>query len=253
MIWSIKNWHKNQILEHEKIPDTLWSELIHMRCLKGLSKEELTRLREYATLFLHDKQICGAHALKVTSMMQVTIAIQACILILNLSLDYYEDWIEIIVYPGDFLLDYEFTDQYGIVHHIHDAAAGEAWLSGPVVLSWQEVQSSKHTGHNVVIHELAHKIDMLHEGANGCPPLHASMSARTWHRVFSTAYASFCQQIEQQQDTLIDPYAAENPAEFFAVLSEVFFESPLVIEHQFPTVYEQLSLFYRQDPATRWR
>ena len=79
------------------------------------------------------------------------------------------------------------------------------------------------------------------------------MSARTWHRVFSTAYASFCQQIEQQQDTLIDPYAAENPAEFFAVLSEVFFESPLVIEHQLPTVYEQLSLFYRQDPATRWR
>ena len=253
MIWSVKNWHKNQILEQEKIPDALWSTLIHMRCLKGLNQEELVRLREYATLFLHDKQIYGAHALEVTPIMQVTIATQACILILNLSLEYYENWIEVIVYPGDLLLDYEFTDQFGIVHHVHDAAAGEAWQSGPVILSWQEVENGEHTGHNVVIHELAHKIDMLYEGANGCPPLHTNMSARTWQRVFSAAYENFCRQVEQQQDTVIDPYAAENPAEFFAVLSEAFFESPLEIETHFPAVYEQLALFYRQNTAARWR
>jgi Mlc titration factor MtfA (ptsG expression regulator) len=93
---------------------------------------------------------------------------------------------------------------------------------------------------------------MLHEGANGCPPLHADMSALTWRDVFSQHYAAFCLQIASGQETAIDPYAAENPAEFFAVLSEVFFDAPLTLQQHLPAIYEQLALFYRQDPVRRW-
>jgi Mlc titration factor MtfA (ptsG expression regulator) len=123
-----------------------------------------------------------------------------------------------------------------------------------VILSWQDVtHTATRHGHNVVIHEFAHKIDMLYEGANGCPELHPNMSAYTWHKVFSNAYAKFCRQVDKRHETIIDPYAAESPAEFFAVLSEVFFELPLILRQHFPLVYEQLALFYRQDPAQRWR
>lgn len=252
MSWSIKNWHRNHILQHEGIPDSIWQKLVNLRCLKGLNSEELLRLRECATLFLHDKQISGAHGLEITDEMRVMIALQACILILNLDLDYYRNWIQVIVYPGEFMLDYNYADEYGIVHHVHKPASGEAWSAGPVILSWQDAAVTR-PGHNVVIHEFAHKIDMLFEGANGCPELHANMSAYTWHQVFSSAYDHFCHQVDHHHKISIDPYAAESPAEFFAVLSEVFFELPLVVQQHFPAVYEQLALFYRQDPAQRWR
>lgn len=252
MSWSIKNWHRKHILQHEGIPDSIWQTLIDLRCLKGLNVDEFSRLRELATLFLHDKQITGAHGLEITDEMRVAIALQACILILNLDLDYYRNWIQIIVYPGEFMLDYEYVDEHGIVHHVHKAASGEAWSAGPVILSWQEA-SITWPGQNVVIHEFAHKIDMLYEGANGCPELHANMSAYVWHEVFSAAYNHFCHQADQHYETVIDPYAAESPAEFFAVLSEAFFELPLAVRQYFPAVYEQLALFYRQDPAQRWR
>ncbi|MEK6686544.1 MAG: M90 family metallopeptidase [Pseudomonadota bacterium] len=254
MSWSLKNWHKTRILQHEGIPDAIWQTLINMRCLQGLNPEELLRLRDCATLFLHDKQIYGAHELEISDEMRATIALQACILILNLDLDYYQNWSQIIVYPGEFILDYDYADEFGIVHHVHRAASGEAWSAGPVILSWQDAAgTASHPGHNVVIHEFAHKIDMLYEGPNGCPELHVNMSAYTWHEVFSRAYTKFCHQVNREQETIIDPYAAESPAEFFAVLSEAFFELPLITQQCFPSVYEQLALFYRQDPAQRWR
>ncbi len=253
MSWGIKNWQRDRILQHEGVPDYLWQKLINLRCLKGLSPDELNHLRDCVTLFLHDKQIVGAHELVITDEMQVVIAIQACILILKLDLDYYENWVEIIVYPGEFIRDYDYADSAGIVHHVHTIVSGESWLAGPLILSWQDiVHAVEHPGHNVVIHEFAHKIDMLNEGANGCPGLHANMSAYTWHDVFSKAYAKFCKQVERGHGLIIDPYAAESPAEFFAVLSEVFFELPLIVKQHFPSVYEQLALFYRQDPAVRW-
>ncbi|MDP1934737.1 MAG: zinc-dependent peptidase, partial [Nitrosomonas sp.] len=109
MSWSLKNWHRNHILQQEAIPDPVWQKLIHLRCLKGLSPEELLRLRECVTLFLHDKQIYGAHELEITDEMRVTIALQACLLILNLDLEYYQNWSQIIVYPGEFILDYDYA------------------------------------------------------------------------------------------------------------------------------------------------
>jgi len=253
MSWNLKNWYRNRILQHEDVPDLLWQRLVNLRCLRGLSPDELAHLRDCVTLFLHAKQIVGAHDLVITDEMQVMIAIQACILILYLDLDYYDNWVEIIVYPGEFIRDYDYADNDGVVHHVHTTASGESWLAGPVILSWQDIAHAvNHPGHNVVIHEFAHKLDMLNEGANGCPNLHANMSAHAWYDVFNNAYVKFCKQVEQGHELIIDPYAAESPAEFFAVLSEVFFELPPTVKQNFPSVYEQLVLFYRQDPVIRW-
>jgi len=252
MSWYLNHWRRDSTLRHEIIPETIWQKLIHLHCLKGLNADELKRLHELALMFLHTKVINSAHDLEITDEMRTTIAVQACLPILNLDLEYYDNWIEIIVYPGEFILDYDYVDQIGIVHRTHKIVSGETWFTGPILLSWQDIlRSSKFNHRNIVIHEFAHTLDMLHEGANGCPLLHTNMSVSTWHDTFSQHYAVFCKQVEFEQETAIDAYAAESPAEFFAVLSEVFFESPFTLKQHMPSIYEQLALFYRQDPAKR--
>ena len=125
---------------------------------------------------------------------------------------------------------------------------------GPVVLSWPDVASGADwadTGMNLVIHEFAHKIDMRNGEANGCPPLPASMSPVVWREALTAAYDDFCARVDGGEDTEIDPYAAESPAEFFAVLSEVFFVEPTLLQYEYLAVYQQFARFYRQEPAAR--
>jgi hypothetical protein len=253
MLSNFKAWHRRRILKNESVPDDVWrSTLSRLKCLRGLSSAELERLREYVILFLHAKQISGAHGLIATEEMHVLIAAQACILILNLDLDYYDGWVEIIIYPGEFIRDYEYVDEDGVVHLTSEPISGESWLGGPVILSWEDTAAAESgAGYNVVIHEFAHKLDMLNGDANGFPPLHADMSRQAWSEAFSKAYADFCRSVDEDEAIEVDPYAAENPAEFFAVMSEAFFEMPLSVKLYFPSVYEQLALFYRQDPAQR--
>jgi hypothetical protein len=129
--------------------------------------------------------------------------------------------------------------------------SGESWLAGPVILSWADAELRGKSGYNVVIHEFAHKLDMLNGDPNGFPPLHAGMDREGWSRAFSAAYEDFRGRVERRDVTAIDPYASESPAEFFAVLSEAFFETPGAVRAEYATVYDQLSAFYRQDPAAR--
>ena len=174
------------------------------------------------------------------------------ILVLNLGIEYYEGWSDIIVYPDEFVPEHEYTDEAGVVHTVREARAGEAWLSGPVILSWADVALSRgDEGVNVVIHEFAHKLDMLNGDANGFPPLHKGMSRAAWSQAFERSYADFCQRVDAGELTDIDPYAAESPGEFFAVLSEAFVETPEVVAGEYPDVYAQLQAFYRQDPLGR--
>ena len=250
---NVKAWYRDRVLKNESLPDDLWRHVVAgLWFLHGLSNAELRRLRECVTLFLHAKQISGAHGLVVTGEMRLMIAAQACILILNLDLDYYDGWVEIIVYPGEFVRDYEYVDEDGVAHHAHESASGESWLGGPVILSWEDAATAEpDAGYNVVIHEFAHKLDMLNGDANGFPPLHADMSREAWSDAFSRAYADFCSRVDADEATTLDSYAAEDPAEFFAVMSEAFFQAPQVVRTDYPAVYEQLALFYRQDPAQR--
>lgn len=208
------------------------------------------RLKELVVMFLHEKVIHGAGGLLMRDEIRMAIAIQACILVLNLDLGYFGGWSEVIVYPDEFIVDYEYTDEYGVVHRVREPMAGESWVQGPVILSWADAGAADQGwGYNVVLHEFAHKIDMLNGGANGCPPLHPQMSREAWSRIFNDAYSDFCLRAERLEATPFDVYAAEHPAEFFAVASEAFFETPLAVQSAYPLIYSQLALFYRQDPA----
>lgn len=219
--------------------------------LQNLTQGELARLRDWVVLFLHDKKFSAAGGLVLTDEMRAMIAAQACILILNLDLDYYDDWVEIIVYPDEFVPEHEYMDEAGVVHHVHDPLSGESWPHGPVILSWADVGGEAVHGYSVVIHEFAHKLDMRNGEANGFPQLHADMNRLEWSTAFSAAYEDFCARVDADVDTEIDPYAAESPAEFFAVLSEAFFTMPHSVRESYPAVYQQLALFYRQDPLAR--
>ncbi len=251
-MWGLKTWRRRRTPSYAAIDEALWQNVVsRFPFLRALTPDEKGRLLDLTQRFLGNKQISGAVELQLTEEMRVVIAAQACLLILNLGLDYYRDWVEVIVYPGDFMPQHEYTDEDGVVHVKREPMQGEAWLQGPVILSWEAVQSGAEEGVNVVLHEFAHKLDMLNGEPNGFPPLHEDMSREAWMRDFSKAYRDFCARVERGKDAVIDPYAAESPAEFFAVLSEVFFETPQVLKRIYTEVYQQLSRFYRQDPAMR--
>lgn len=221
----------------------------------GLSADEVEHLRQLAVLFLHQCQIVPAAGLPVDRDMKLHLAAQACLPVLALGLDWYRLCSTIVLYPGGFAARHRYQDALGLEHDEVSPMAGEAWGQGPVVLSWNDVaDSGERDGFNVVIHEFAHKLDMLNGDANGYPPLHRGMRLDVWTGVWSKAYADFCAGVEAgREDPAIDPYAAESPGEFFAVLSEVFFELPLALRMRYPEVYDQLTAFYRQSPARRLR
>ena len=236
--------------------------------MRGVTQDESDRLRRASEQFLHEKRFAGTHELEVTEEMRVAIAAQACILILELGDEWYDGWSDIIVYPAQFAPEREYVDEAGVVHVTRDAMAGEAWLGGPVILSYEDVamaadEEARVAGYNVVIHEFAHKLDMRSGDPNGFPPLHKGMSAKEWKLAMSAAYEDFCSRVDAADalpkrraqaalDALpIDPYAAESAGEFFAVASEAFFETPELLAPAYPAVYEQLRLFYRQDPQAR--
>jgi Mlc titration factor MtfA (ptsG expression regulator) len=222
--------------------------------LQRLPADELDPLRELTVLFLHEKSIQGAAGMIVTDAVRTAIAAQACLLILHLGLEYYRGWVEVIVYPGEFVAEYDYIDESGVAHRVEHPMSGESWQNGPVILSWADAQEAgRGYAYNVVIHEFAHKLDMLNGEPNGFPPLHADMSRARWSSVLSAAYDSFCRDVEDGHDTALDDYAAESPAEFFAVMTEAFYESPLTVLRVFPDVYGELARFYRQDPAAAAR
>lgn len=244
--WS-KLW---QARRRSRIPDDLWlqalSQLPYCRALDATSQ---TRLRVLSNRFLTDKTFEAAADLVLTDEMRTRIALQACLLILNLGFDYYAGWRAIILYPGDFRVSKEEVDEMGVVHEWQEELSGEAWQQGPVILSWQAADNPATHQSNIVLHEFAHKLDMRDGRADGCPPLPRGMSEKNWANDFRQAYASFCALLDAGYSTRIDDYASDNPAEFFAVLSEVFFVEPAVLQDEFPAVYQQLQTFYRQDPA----
>jgi hypothetical protein len=221
--------------------------------LRGMNRDELQRLRTLTVLFLHEKSMQGAASLRLTERMKWQIAVQACLPVLNLNLDYYAGWYSVIVYPAGFIAEHQRVDAAGVVHTERSPRSGESWEHGPVILSWADVvHSAAFPESNVVIHECAHKLDMLTGAPNGLPPLPQGLSLSEWSRVFNMAYADFRRRLAAGWDVPpLNPYAAESPAEFFAVMSEAFFGIPAVLHAVYPEVYQQLRAFYRQDPHSR--
>ena len=239
-----------------RIPDALWEEaLAALPFVARLDAAEKARLRELAEAFLGEKEFATAGGLELTDAMCVSIAVQGCLPILNLGLEYYRDWVGIVIYPGEFIVPRSVEDEFGVVHEYTDIASGEAWEGGPLLISWDDAQMAG-DGYNVVIHEFAHKLDMLNGEVDGVPPLPPGLSRQDWEDTLIAAYDDFCAKVDAHEErrpareTLpFDPYAAENPGEFFAVMSESFFEQPHLLRQHYPALYANFAHFYRQDPA----
>lgn len=257
MFEKLRNWRRRRVLTTSALPDALWQEACAaLPLLAPYRDDELARLRELVVLFLDAKGIIGARGHEVTALQRVVIAIQACVLVLNLDLALYDGFENVVVYPGEFVPAWEWEDEAGVVHRNDGPLAGEAMPRGPVVLSWPDVEASAdwhEAGMNLVIHEFAHKIDMLDGDANGCPPLPPDIDPARWKATLGAAYDDFVRRADTGEPLAIDDYAAENPGEFFAVLSEVFFADPLRLLAEYPAVHALFTRFFRQDPAARGR
>lgn len=226
-----------------------WQTALTLPLFARLDEAERNRLRELAERLIQEKTFSAAAGAEVGGAAVAAIAAQATLPVLNLGLEGYGSWQEIIVYPAEFVPEREEMDEIGVVHHVRHPMSGESWEGGPVVLSLQDVAwSGLCDGYNVVIHEFAHKLDMTNGAANGLPRLHADMRTEEWTAAFTSAYEDFCRRVDAGEVTEIDPYAAENPAEFFAVLTEYFFELPEVLHAAYPAVYAQMRRYFRQDP-----
>ena len=220
--------------------------------LATLSEPDAAKLRALTDAFLHSKSLEGSGGFELDEESRVVVAAQACVPILELGIEAYTGWRSVIVYPGEFVSRGTSVDEAGVEHEWEEARSGESWSHGPIVLSWEDVAASGHLeGYNVVIHEMAHKLDMLNGDANGFPPLHAEMDGATWYQVFSEAFEDLGARVDAGEETDIDEYAAKGPDEFFAVTSEYFFELPEVLDACYPEVYGELRAFDRQDPIER--
>ncbi|MDD5176341.1 MAG: zinc-dependent peptidase [Sterolibacterium sp.] len=246
---AFHRWRMRRMLRRNPIPHRIWQSVTQRAVLlKRLDAVQMAHLREMTTWFINQKSISGAQGLEVTPSMKITVAAQACLLILNLGVEYFDGWVEVILYPGAFRVSRPEMDSFGLVHNEANVLTGESWLRGPVILSWEDVKRDTyhyHAGHNVILHEFAHKLDSLNGVMDGMPSLTRGMIRKDWAKALSEAYDALRLQVAAGKSAFINPYAATNPAEFFAVVSEYFFTAPDILKNFCPGVHKQLMLFYR--------
>ncbi|MBL0142366.1 MAG: zinc-dependent peptidase [Betaproteobacteria bacterium] len=211
------------------------------------------QLRQHIQVFVAEKSFVGCGGIVITDEIRVTIAAQACLLLLNRPDHYYPRLHQILVYPGPFIVNRQKTDGIGLVQDESRVLTGESWARGQVILSWPDVLEGAaivNDGRNVTIHEFAHQIDQEKGYANGAPDLVDFQRYPRWSRVLGQEYGALRERLQNQEASVLDPYAATDPAEFFAVCSEVFFEQPHRMAAEHPALYDELSRFYRIDPLS---
>lgn len=209
------------------------------------------QLKQRVKQFLFEKTFVGCNGLEITDEMRVCIAGRACLLLLNREAEVFPKLTHILVYPDVFHVPRQQVQMGGVVTEVAHSLSGESWSDGRVILAWQEVlRSSVDDGraHDVVIHEFAHQLDSEDGSTDGAPSLPSRRAYQDWAKVFSGEYDRLCQAIEQGYQTLIDPYGASNPAEFFAVCSETYFYQADLLAHYHPELFQQLYQYYRVDP-----
>jgi MtfA peptidase len=225
------------------IPEALWqATLASYPFIAARPHEEVRQLHALAGQFLASKEFHGANGLVITDAIATAIAAQAVLPVLHLGLKWYDDFVGIVVHPGEVLARRTVTDEAGIVHHYDEVLAGEAMDQGPVMLSWQDVQNAGGTaeeGYNVVVHEFIHKIDMRDGAPDGCPPLPSRDARGKWLSVMQGEYDTFREKVIIAErfggdEPWLDPYAATSIDEFFAVACEAYFVNRPRFESEFP-------------------
>ncbi|MDH3202980.1 MAG: zinc-dependent peptidase [Myxococcales bacterium] len=217
-----------------------------------LTREDQSELQGLMQVFLDEKRFEGCGGLEITDEIRVTIAAQACVLLLHRETDFYPKLRSILVYPHAYVAKGLHADDELIMTEGSEARLGESWRHGSIVLSWDDVRRGAfdvRDGQNVVFHEFAHQLDEESSAGPGAPTLPKRSMYLAWARVLGDEYNALLDALDHHLPTLIDPYGATNPAEFFAVVSELFFERPHELKDRHPELYEQLRGFYQQDPA----
>ena len=248
-IFRKRRWRK---LRQEPWPE-VWRPLASRRApLYGLLPDALrAQLEGLVQIFLAEKSFEGCGGLVIGDEIRLAIASQACLLQLRPDADLYPRLDTVLVYPGAFVTEHSYEDE-GLVTEITEEYLGESWDSGALVLSWADIVRDAENlgeGYNVVLHEFAHQLDEENHDADGTPLLPDAALAADWARVCGAAYAELCAEIERDIEPYFDPYAAEHPAEFFAVLTEEFFAGPHDLRTNKPDLYDVFSRFYHLDPA----
>jgi len=255
-----------------EIPAAVWQQtLAHYPFLRQADPSHTHALRQMTRAFLDSKEFHGANGLHITDTMAIAIAAQACLPVLHLraplaGIDWYDDFVGIVVHPGSVVARRESVDDTGVVHRYDEVLSGEAMQDGPVMLSWQDVASSgtsARDGYNVVIHEFTHKIDMRDGFPDGCPALPvgfmAAASAKAardaWHATLLAHYQAFCDQLSLAErfgaeSPWLDPYAATSPDEFFAVASEAYFVNRTRFAADFQGLLPMFDAFFRPAAPT---
>ncbi|MBL4765105.1 MAG: zinc-dependent peptidase [Colwellia sp.] len=230
-----------------------WRKIIQQRMpyFRKMPAELQLQLKKNIQVFLAEKNFIGCNGVKITDEIKITIAAQACLLLLNRKTDFYPKLHTILVYPRAFIKEQQSVHTDGVHHTKKLALAGESWGFGKVVLSWQDTLDGAKIpddGRNVVIHEFAHQLDQENGKANGAPILDKEQNYKSWSEVFSVQFEQLKRQAQAGKPSLFDYYGATDPAEFFAVASEVFFEQAEQFHHEFPKLYRQLTHYYQVDP-----
>ena len=251
--WSKTN-HRRELLA-QPFP-TAWAGYLsaNVALYRTLTAHEQTRLGDITRVLVAEKGWEGCGGLTLTEEILVTIAAQAALLVLGFEDEYYPNVETILVYPQGFLVTVRRPGVGGVIAEQMVPYAGEAAQRGPIVISWADARHGGRTlgdGHNVVLHEFAHKLDMRDGAADGAPYLRDAAQIETWSRVMSAEYQGLVEATSAGEPTLLDAYGATNAAEFFAVATECFFELPRRMQGEHPELYGVLSGYYRQDPAVR--
>lgn len=230
-----------------------WQSLLraHVPLYSRLPADLREQLHGHIQVLLAEKDFHGAGGLVVTDAMRLVIVAQAALLLLNRPVDYFPGLYSIVVHPAAFVVDREHWDAAGLHHQERQELSGESWETGQLVLSWDDSLASGMAcgdGYNVVLHEFAHQLDLGSGEMNGMPRLDTPAARQAWAAAFTSAYADHCARVDAGEDTWLDPYAASAPEEFFAVITEAFFELPGELQAEYPAVYACLQEYYRVDP-----
>jgi MtfA peptidase len=246
-----RGWRRRRI--HRQPFPAAWRTILRRRMplMRRLPADLQLQLKRHMQVFLAEKPFIGCNGLEVTEEMRVLVAAQACLLILNRPSDYFAALRQILLYPSAYWVNRRDGDASGVQHERREARSGESWVQGQVILSWPDViegAADPGDGQNLVIHEFAHQLDQERGRATGAPYLGDRARYARWAAVMSGEYRYLREKLARGETTLLSPYAATEPAEFFAVASEAFFERPREMAGEHPALYAELAHYYRVDP-----
>jgi Mlc titration factor MtfA (ptsG expression regulator) len=244
-------WRLKRVLRRPLSPEMLALLQRNIPIYRNMAPALQQQLHKLVQQFLHQKKFIGCEGQEIDDEVRVTIAGQACLLLLNRHTRVYPGLHSVLVYPTAFLVPRTHVDAAGVVTETRQDLLGESWGDGRVVLSWDHVRRGAHDwtdGQNVVLHEFAHQLDSESGSNNGAPYLGSKSSYRSWSEVLSRDFANLRADAMFQQHSVLDHYGATSPAEFFAVATETFFEKPYQLAERHPALFSEFEKYYRVDP-----